>query len=36
MQVTEVVIEKVDLLEKIRKSKTKDDNVVKVVKEMKR
>jgi len=33
--VTEVVIEGVDLLEKIRKSEAKDDEVVKAVKEMK-
>ena len=32
---TEVVIEGVDLLEKIRKSEAKDDEVVKAVKEMK-
>ena len=31
-----VVIEGVDLLEKIRKSKAKDNEVVKVVEEMKR
>jgi len=35
MQVIEVVIEGVDLLEKIRKSKAKDNEVVKVVEEMK-
>jgi len=33
--VTEVVIEGVDLLEKIRKSGAKDDEVVKAVEEMK-
>jgi len=33
--VTEVVIEGVDLLEKIRKSEAKDDEVVKAVEEMK-
>jgi len=32
---TEVVIKKVDLLEKIRKSEAKDDEVVKAVEEMK-
>ena len=32
---TEVVIEGVDLLEKIRKSEAKDDEVVKAVEEMK-
>jgi len=31
----EVIIEGVDLLEKVRKSKVKDDEVVKVVEEMK-
>jgi len=31
----EVVVEGVDLLEKIRKSKTKDNEVVKTVEEMK-
>jgi len=35
MQVTEVVIERVDLLEKIKKSEAKDDKVVKAVEEMK-
>jgi len=35
MQVMEVVTEEVDLLEKIRKSKAKDDKVVKAVEEMK-
>jgi len=35
MQVMEVVIEGVDLLEKIRKSKAKNNEVVKAVKEMK-
>jgi len=34
-QVTEVVIKGVDLLKKIRKSETKDDEVVKAVEEMK-
>ena len=32
----EVLIEEVDILEKIRKSKTKDDEIVKVVEEMKK
>jgi len=36
IRVTEVVIEGVDLLEKVRKYKAKDDKVVKVVEEMKR
>ena len=31
----EIVIEKVDLLEKIKKSDTKDDKVIKAVEEMK-
>jgi len=34
--VAEIVIKGVDLLEKIKKSDTKDDKVIKVVKEMKR
>jgi len=34
-QVAEVVIEGVDILDKIRKSETKDDEVIKVVEEMK-
>jgi len=34
--VSEVVIEEVDVLDKIRKSETKDDEVIKVVEEMKR
>jgi len=36
MQVAEVIIDRVDLLEKIRKSEAKDDEVVKAVEEMKR
>ena len=35
MRVTEVVIEGVDLLEKIRKSEAKDNKVIKVVEKMK-
>ena len=35
IQVTEVVIEGIDLLEKIRKSEAKDNKVVKAVEEMK-
>ena len=31
----EVIVEEVDLLEKVRQSKVKDDEVVRVVKEMK-
>jgi len=34
--VAEIVIEKVDLLEKIKKSDAKDNKVIKVVEEMKR
>ena len=36
VQVEEVLIEEVDILEKIRKSKTKDNETVKVVEEMKK
>jgi len=36
IRVTEVIIEGVDLLDKVRKSEVKDDEVVKVVEEMKR
>ena len=35
IQVVEIVIEEVDLLEKMKKSDTKDDKVVKVVEKMK-
>ena len=35
MQVEEVIIEGVDLIEKIKKSEAKDDEVVKAVEEMK-
>jgi len=35
MQVAEVIIDRVDLLEKIRGSEAKDDEVVKAVEEMK-
>jgi len=35
MQVAEVIIDGVDLLEKIRSSEAKDDEVVKAVEEMK-
>jgi len=34
-QVIEVVIEEVDLLEKIRKSEAKDDKVIKAMEEIK-
>jgi len=36
MQVEEVIIEGVDLLEKVKKLEAKDDEVVKAVEEMKR
>jgi len=35
MQVTEVIIDGVDLLKKIKESEAKDDEVIKTVKEMK-
>jgi len=35
MQVAEVIIDRVDLLEKIRESEAKDDEVIKAVEEMK-
>jgi len=35
MRVVEVVIEEVDLLEKVRKCEAKDDEVIKAVEEMK-
>jgi len=35
MQVAEVIIDGVDLLEKIRKSEAKDDKVIRAVEEMK-
>ena len=34
-EVVEIIVDGVDLLEEVRKSKVKDDEVVKVVKEMK-
>ena len=36
METVEIIVEGVDLLEKVRKSKVKDDEVVKAVEEMKR
>ena len=36
MEMIEIIVDGVDLLEKVRKSKVKDDEVVKVVEEMKR
>ena len=35
MEVEEVLIEGVDLLRKVRESKTKDDEIIKAMKEMK-
>jgi len=35
MQVTEVIIDRIDLLEKIRGTETKDNEVIKAVEEMK-
>jgi len=35
VEVSEVVIDRVDILDKIRRSKAKDDEVIKVVEEMK-
>jgi len=35
-EAVEIIVDEVDLLEKVRKSKVKDDKVVKVVEEMKR
>ena len=34
-EAVEIIVDRVDLLEKVRKSKVKDDKVVKVVEEMK-
>jgi len=34
-EVVEIIVDRVDLLEEVRKSKVKDDEVVKVVEEMK-
>ena len=36
METVEIIVEGVDLLEEVRKSKVKDDEVVKAVEEMKR
>jgi len=36
MEAVEIIVDKVDLLEEVRKSKVKDDKVVKAVEEMKR
>jgi len=36
VETVEIIVDRVDLLEKVRKSKVKDDKVVKAVKEMKR
>jgi len=35
-EAVEIIVDRVDLLEKVRKSKVKNDKVVKVVEEMKR
>ena len=35
-EMVEIIVDRVDLLEEVRKSKVKDDEVVKVVEEMKR
>ena len=35
-EVVEIIVDRVDLLEKVRKSKVKDNKVVKAVEEMKR
>ena len=35
-ETVEIIVDRVDLLEEVRKSKVKDDEVVKVVEEMKR
>ena len=35
-EMVEIIVDGVDLLEKVRKSKVKDDEIVKVVEEMKR
>ena len=36
IEAVEIIVDEVDLLEEVRKSKVKDDKVVKVVEEMKR
>jgi len=35
-EVVEIIVDRVDLLEKVRQSKVRDDKVVKAVEEMKR
>jgi len=35
IEAVEIIVDRIDLLEEVRKSKVKDDEVVKVVKEMK-
>jgi len=35
-EVIEIIVDRVDLLEKVRKSKVKDDEIVKTVEEMKK
>jgi len=36
MEIVEIIVDGVDLLEEVRKSKVRDDEVVKVVEEMKK
>jgi len=36
MEIVEIIVDRVDLLEKVRKSKVKDDKVVKAIEEMKK
>jgi len=36
MEVVEIIVDRIDLLEEVRKSKVKDDEIVKAVEEMKR
>jgi len=36
IEVVEIIVDRIDLLEEVRKSKVKDDKMVKVVEEMKR
>ena len=35
MEVVEIIVDRVDLLEKVKRSKVKDDKVIKAVEEMK-
>jgi len=36
MEAVEIIVDRIDLLEEVRKSKVKDDEIVKAVEEMKR